>query len=503
MRNFFILNIFLFAFQLIFSQTINDVNYFLGSELNGTARYNSMAGAFGALGGDLTSISINPAGSSVFLYSEIGATLTHKNKVVESNYFGNSVNKTDNNQKFDQIGAVFVFNNTNSKSPWTRVSAGINSHKVSKFDQNSRVNGFNTTGVDNYFLYFADGLTFENLPLYDGETVSEVYRILGEENGFAAQQAFLGYQAYLINPLNFADGETRYYSNVEYAKVDHELEVISNGLHRKTALNFSALYSGVLHLGVNLNFHKLEYHSYQNFLETNQYSDSPVYNIGFKNDVSSFGNGFSGQFGAILKLKKLRLGFAYDSPQFIELVDETKQSLTSTYIDQGIIIKEKIDPGVLNLYDSYQLKLPSKRTLSLAYIFGVTGLISLDYTTQNAANTFLTQNEDSEYLNDLSNMLTNSFESIQTLRIGGEYRIKNISLRAGFLNRNNAQRDINDSDQAITFGIGFDLGSNSMNLSFVQLNENKKFTLFSEGLNDPYTLSNAITQLSISYNIKL
>lgn len=492
-----------FITQVSFCQTINDINYFLGSELNGTARYNSMAGAFGALGGDLTSISINPAGSSVFLFSEIGGTLTRKNKAVESSYFGNSVNKTDNNQKFDQIGAVFVFNNTNSESPWTRVSAGINSHRISKFDQNSRVKGFNTTGVDNYFLYFADGLAFENLPLYDGETVSEVYRILGEENGFAAQQAFLGYQAYIINPLNFADGETKYNSNVEYAKVDHKLDILSNGLHRKTALNFSALYDDVLYLGVNLNFHKLEYHSNQNFLETNQYSDSPVYNIGFKNDVSSFGNGFSGQFGAILKLKKLRLGFAYDSPQYIELVDETEQSLTSTYLDQGIIIKETIDPGVLNLYDSYQLNLPSKSTLSMAYIFGVTGLISLDYSTQNAANTFLTNSEGSDYLNELSNMFINSFESIQTLRIGGEYRIKNISLRAGFLNRNNAQKDINDSDQAITFGIGFDLGSNSMNLSFVQLSENKKFNIFSEGLNDPYTLSNSITQVSISYNIKL
>ena len=58
-----ILIVFFFISQLTVSQTINDVNYFLGSELNGTARYNSMAGAFGALGGDLTSISINPAGS--------------------------------------------------------------------------------------------------------------------------------------------------------------------------------------------------------------------------------------------------------------------------------------------------------------------------------------------------------------------------------------------------------------------------------------------------------
>ena len=35
------------------------------------------------------------------------------------------------------------------------------------------------------------------------------------------------------------------------------------------------------------------------------------------------------------------------------------------------------------------------------------------------------------------------------------------------------------------------------------MTENKEFNMFSEGLNDPYTLSNTINQLCLSYNIKL
>ena len=250
-----------------------------------------MAGAFGALGGELSAISMNPAGSSVFLHSETGGTLTYNNKYVEGMYFGNSVGKEDSTLKFDQIGAVFVFNNLDPESSWSRISAGLNSHRISKFDQNSRVYGFNTNGIDKYFLHFADGLAFENLPLYDGENIPEVYRVLGETNGFGAQQAFLGYQAYLINPFNFEDGETKYTSNVEYGSVKHELDILTKGLHRKTALNFSALYKGVLHLGANLNIHKLEYHSDQQFFESEQYSNSPVYNIEFENGLSSYGEG--------------------------------------------------------------------------------------------------------------------------------------------------------------------------------------------------------------------
>ena len=128
---------------------------------------------------------------------------------------------------------------------------------------------------------------------------------------------------------------------------------------------------------------------------------------------------------------------------------------------------------------------------------------SIDYTSQNAANTILTKKGNSKFLDELSNTFLNSFQSIQTFKIGGEYRLKDLSLRAGYIKRNNAQKNVIDSDQAITFGLGFNFGSNSMSLSFVQLNENKEFNMFSEGLNDPYTLSNTINRLCLSYNIKL
>ena len=43
------------------SQTFEDVLRYSSFYNEGTARFNSMGGAFGALGGDLSAISINPA----------------------------------------------------------------------------------------------------------------------------------------------------------------------------------------------------------------------------------------------------------------------------------------------------------------------------------------------------------------------------------------------------------------------------------------------------------
>lgn len=116
------------------AQNVNDVNQFLNTSLNGTARFNGMAGAFGALGGDITAISTNPAGSSVFLHSEFGGTLSFANNALKANYFGTSNTSENRDLNLEQAGIVFVFNNTDPEGAWTRVSTAINSFRMYNFD---------------------------------------------------------------------------------------------------------------------------------------------------------------------------------------------------------------------------------------------------------------------------------------------------------------------------------------------------------------------------------
>ena len=47
--------------SIMYSQNINDALNYTDNSYQGTARFNSMSGAFGALGGDLSSIAVNPA----------------------------------------------------------------------------------------------------------------------------------------------------------------------------------------------------------------------------------------------------------------------------------------------------------------------------------------------------------------------------------------------------------------------------------------------------------
>ena len=47
----------------IYTQSVTDILNVTADNYIGTARFQAMGGAFGALGGDLSAININPAGS--------------------------------------------------------------------------------------------------------------------------------------------------------------------------------------------------------------------------------------------------------------------------------------------------------------------------------------------------------------------------------------------------------------------------------------------------------
>ena len=502
MRNLFYIGIATLVSNLINSQTLNDLSYMTFSSLNGSARYKSMAGAFGALGGDLSSISNNPAGSSVFLYNEIGASINYNSKNVKGIYSDQPRTIQDEDFYFDQFGSVFVFNNTNEKSSWKRITASISVNRITSFDQRSSINGAGKNSISDYFLYYADGVPLEDIQIYDDEIISDIYSYLGEEIGFDAQQAFLGYQSYIIDPLTNNLSERSYVSNIKSDRFNHILSQFNEGYHRKTSFNFSGLYKDFLHLGFNINQHKIEFSNLKDFYEKEHEPNSLVSNVNFENSLLSFGQGYSLQFGAILKFDNLRLGLVYDSPQWINIADETQQKISSFRYDNGISIKEILEPNVINSFSPYELRIPAKSGISFAYILNKKGLLSVEYNYQNLSNIKLNSESISSYLDELISNSQQAFTSVNIIKFGSEYRIEDLSLRAGYYQRSNSKRDIFKNDNSLTFGIGFDFGSSNFSVSFIQSKINQNLQLFSAGLTDEYDLENKFTELTLSYNIK-
>ena len=91
---------------LIHAQDLADALRYSNIAVSGTARAGAMGNAFGALGGDFTSASINPAGIGLYRSSELTITPISGSTRVESMYYGTGRQDTDYKFSLDRKSVV-------------------------------------------------------------------------------------------------------------------------------------------------------------------------------------------------------------------------------------------------------------------------------------------------------------------------------------------------------------------------------------------------------------
>jgi hypothetical protein len=99
-----ILSAVLFATTQAKAQTDADAFRYSGSSITGTARYTSMSGAFGALGGEFSGLSTNPAGIGIYRSSEVTFTPSIYAANTKSTFLGNQISENKFNFNFGNAG---------------------------------------------------------------------------------------------------------------------------------------------------------------------------------------------------------------------------------------------------------------------------------------------------------------------------------------------------------------------------------------------------------------
>jgi hypothetical protein len=496
-------------FTNVQSQEVSDALRYAQTNLNGTARFRAMSGAFGALGGDLSSITVNPAGSVVFANNFVGGSLSDFVVRNNSNYLGTKNSTTKNSLDLNQAGGVFVFKNDDKHSDWKTFALSLNYENASDFTNSIFSSGTNINSIDKYFLSYANsnnGVPLNFLITNTNETVSQLYSYLGNNlplnsapniGGFQAQQALLGFQGYIIDNVLSTSTRDVYASNVRFGgNYKQENSYVTRGYNGKLSFNASGQYQNWLSVGLNLNSHFNDYKQSTSFYESNSNnldSNIRVKNARFNNELHTFGTGFSLQIGAIAKInKEFRAGLSYESPTWYELNDELTQSLTATSSSTaGVLSPDVVNPNVTNVYEPYKLQTPSKYTGSLAYVFGKRGLISVDYSVKDYSNTkFKPLNEFERVNSQMTKLLSTSAE----FRVGAEYRIKLLSLRAGYRTEQSPYKDkkIMGDLYGISGGFGYDFGGTKLDLSYAYAKRSSQQQFFSQGFTD-YSNVNTIT----------
>ncbi|MFV5695585.1 OmpP1/FadL family transporter [Flavobacterium sp. LB3P122] len=489
-----------FTFSAAQSQEITDAMRYAQDNLNGTARFRAMGGAFGALGGDLSSLNINPAGSAVFSNNQIGVTLSSYDTKNNSNYFGTETTEKENSFDLNQAGGVFVFNNRNSNSNWKKFSVGVNYDNINNFNNSLFSAGTNpNNSVDGYFLSYADGIPLSELR-------DSSYGNLNH----GAQQAFLGYQGYIINPVSTDSNNTQYTSNVPAGgNYYHENTMSTNGYNGKLSFNAATSYQDKLYIGVNLNSHFTDYRQSSRFYEENSApltSDYTVTNLRFDNELYTYGTGFSFQVGAIAKVtNEVRLGLAYESSTWYHLSDEFSQRLVAVSSATNLPdTNDVVNPQVKNYYEPYKLQTPSKLTGSFAYVFGKSGLISIDYAMKDYSNTKF-KPENDPYFSNTNSYMNSVLDKTNEIRVGAEYKIERLSLRAGYRYEQSPYKNKTTVGDLTGYsgGLGYNFGSTKLDLSYSSSERNSQQGFFNQGFTDGAKINTINNNVSLTLLFEL
>jgi len=463
-----------------------------------------MSGAFGALGGDMSAVSMNPAGSAIFNLSHGSLTLSSLKVSNDVAYGSNTQALKDNSFDMNQIGAAFVFNNRNTESTWNKFVVSLFYEQLQNYDNQFSAAGTTQNSIGSYFTDYANGLRLDEITALPGENISQAYSGIGSEFGSSYQQAYLGYESFILEPADDTDNEnTAYASNIAAGDFYQKYSYASTGYNGKFSANLGFQYDKNIYFGINLNSHFLNYERSTLFYEDNTNTGSTINEVHFENTLLTTGEGFSLQLGSIVKVNDfIRLGLTYDSPTWMRLREETTQYLYT--FEDATSLEAEVDPAVINVFPEYHLRTPSQITGSAAFIIGDTGLISIDYSRKDYSTTEFRSNSGGDF-SQQNSVISNTLKAANTVRIGGELRHKKFSYRGGYKMEQSPYKDTAAYGdlKGFSLGLGYDFGGSRLDLAYENSKRKMDHRFFNAGNLDTARINTTNSNVSLTLSMSL
>ncbi len=464
----------LLAIPLLSSaQSAIDGYRFSQPDLKGTARFMSMSGAFGALGGDISAISVNPAGIGVYRRNEASVTLNLdvQNSTSEAQGFKNSQSNTK--FLFQNAGGVASWNLASSVMPNFNFSFYYN--KAASF--NARYSGAIPTLSNSLTNYIAGICNTEGVTVGDVTTTGSFDPYNPNDGGYAAPWlSILGYDSYFITPTGDEDNphwKGQWGNNTSGTGV---FDVLTSGAVNEYNIAFGGNFVNKVFWGVDFGIVDMDYamtavwgEQLENAVVDNHYGTSSAWTM--TNRYTASGTGFNVKVGLIYRpIQEFRLGLSFASPTWYS-IDESY--IAGTNFNYGVAIPDlqqsnAVTNGGYWGSNSYNFRTPWRLTLSAAGVIGRKLIVSADFDWQKfnkmrfyeSGGGFYDYGFDDDYYPDwdwpfyapsagvqkaspsilntdpwyaTNNDIESYYKTTTTLRLGAEYRITpRFSVRAGY-----------------------------------------------------------------------
>ncbi|MEH6406964.1 MAG: outer membrane protein transport protein, partial [Leeuwenhoekiella sp.] len=145
-----------------------------------------------------------------------------------------------------------------------------------------------------------------------------------------------------------------------------------------------------------------------------------------------------------------------------------------------------------------------KGTGSIAYIFGNKGFLSFDYSYEDySAIAFKPKND--SYFSDLNNSIDSELKAVSTYKVGGEYRLNNLSLRGGYKYQESPYKNTLTLGDLSSFsaGIGYSFGSTRLDFAYTRATQEKNPSLYNTGLTNTAFVDGVNSTVSASLSFRL
>lgn len=436
------------------------LRYSYTTQPGGTARNQAIGGAGGSLGGEFTSLFINPAGLGFYKTGDFVITPQVFTKNAKSNYLNSSESASKSSFSLGTSG-VILSGATRSQSIKS-FSIGIGINRVADFNNHVYYRGKNTNS--SFSEKYLEELVNDNVT--DPNNAAKNY----------PYGSSLAFNTYLIDTTQDVNGNVSGYqsrANPSTGLIQENTINTSGGI---TDFSVGAGFNvkDKWYFGGSLSFPFLRYDRNATYRETDA-ADDPNNNFKYFEALETLqtrGVGVNGKFGVIFKpVNVFRIGLAVHTPTFYQLTDDyTSEVITDLDGYAGAGEKHQSSTDLTDgqpLESKYNLNTPWRFILSGSYLFGANaenvqnqnGFISADVEYVNYKNaSFQDPNNDADanqYYHSLNTTIDGLYTNAINARLGGEMKFNTFMVRLGGAYYGNPYQNESADVVKVSGGIGY------------------------------------------------
>lgn len=436
----------------LFGQSYTDVVRFSRQPDFGSARYMALGGAFSALGNDFSAVGVNPAGLAVYRKDELSMSTYYRNSATSTTYYGNTSNASDGQMRFNQFGLVFVANEERD----FRFNFGLRYNRTNDYGFEQSISGMNTDGsILDLWWGNADYYSPNSDDLWGAGLIYEQ---------LAADVGLLEY-----------DPSVGWIENAWGYNVNQRQSYKSRGGKGVFGIDFGAMVNKELHIGASVEIPTVNYTTQEVFTESNYDAGSLYTGMEWINNNEITGAGFQLNVGVLWTPDNLgRFSAYFHSPTWWNMTQNGNTEVISHSSTGSANSYQPFSPFY------YSMTTPLVVGAGYAYVFEKYGLISVDYSYQDLRTSQASSTDYPGELDYLNSDINSELQGLHDLRVGGELRLGNQFIRAGYHFTSSPFKSSNPSAYQYSLGWGYKANQWGVDITYSLRGRSDEQYLYSE-----------------------